>query len=153
MGTATWRRRSTGANPSDTDKTNHLVTTPAATAGNYLLYKTGTPVNASNASIPENSLNLVGQKFMDPRRAMPQSTPIYRMFPASKSNTTDPDDAVTSLNHNVEAVFIEGHQHERAAQLRQARLLPSGRRAVDGPAQVLPQSTSRSRTTRPIRTL
>jgi hypothetical protein len=95
-----------GANPKDTDKTNHLVTTPAATAGNYLLYKNGTPVNASNASISENNLNLVGQKFMDPSGG-PQSTPIYRMFPASKSNTTDPDDAVTSLNHNVEAVFIK----------------------------------------------
>ena len=94
-----------GANPSDADKTNHLVTTPAATSGDYILYKDGTPVNASNASISENSLNLVGQKFMDPNGGGPQSTPIYRMFPASKSNTTDPDDAVTSLNHNVEAVF------------------------------------------------
>jgi len=27
------------------------------------------------------------------------------MFPASKSNTTHPDDAITSLNHNVEALF------------------------------------------------
>lgn len=96
-----------GANPSDADKTNHLVTTPAATAGNFLLYKNGTPVNASNASISENTLNLVGQKFMDPNGGGPQSTSIYRMFPASKSNTTDPDDAVTSLNHNVEAVFIK----------------------------------------------
>jgi hypothetical protein len=29
------------------------------------------------------------------------------MFPASKSNTVDPDDAVTSLNHNVEKLFID----------------------------------------------
>jgi hypothetical protein len=96
-----------GANPSDADKTNHLVTTPAAMTGDYLLYKNGTPVNASNASISENTLNLMGQKFMDPNGGGPQSTPIYRMFPASKSNTTSPDDAVTSLNHNVEAVFIK----------------------------------------------
>jgi hypothetical protein len=49
----------------------------------------------------------MGQKFMDPNGGGPQSTPIYRMFPASKSNTTEPDDAVTSLNHNVEAIFIK----------------------------------------------
>ncbi len=127
-----------GANPSDADKTNHLVTTPAAMAGNYLLYKDGTPVNASNASISENSLNLTGQKFMDPSGG-PQTTPIYRMFPASKSNTTDPDDAVTSLNHNVESGVHRRHQHGRAAELRQARLLPPGRRAVDGSAQVFPR--------------
>ena len=95
-----------GDNPKDADMTNHLVTTPAATAGNYILYKDNTAVNASNASISENSLNLVGQKFMDPSGG-PQSTSIYRMFPASKSNTTTPDDAVTSLNHNVEAIFIK----------------------------------------------
>ncbi len=94
-----------GANPSDKDKTNHLVTTPAATDGTFVLYKDNTPVNASNGSLSENVLNLVGQKFLDPQTMQPQQTSIYRMFPASKSNTTDPDDAVTSLNHNVEAVF------------------------------------------------
>jgi len=96
-----------GANPSPMDPTNHSVTTPAAGSGDFVLYRPGTPVNASNGSIAENSLNLVGHKFMDPNTGMPQSTSIYRMFPASKSNTTDPDDAVTSLNHNVEEVFIK----------------------------------------------
>jgi hypothetical protein len=95
-----------GENPSAMDPTNHNVTTPASMGTNFTLYKSGTAVNSANSSIPENNLNLVGQKFMDPAGG-PQSTSIYRMFPASKSNTTDPDDAVTSLNHNVEAIFIK----------------------------------------------
>jgi len=94
-----------GDNPTAKDPTNHDITVPVAMTGNYVLYKPGTAVNAANSSIQENTLNLVGQKFLDPQTMMPQSTSIYRMFPASKSNTTDPDDAVTSLNHNVEAVF------------------------------------------------
>jgi len=70
-----------------------------------LLYKAGTPVNRANASIPERELNLVGQKFLVPGTSTPQTTPIYRMFAASKSNSTDPDEAITSLNNNVEALF------------------------------------------------
>jgi hypothetical protein len=45
------------------------------------------------------------QKFLDPNTGMPQQTSIFRVYSGSKSNTTDPDEAITSLNHNVEAVF------------------------------------------------
>jgi hypothetical protein len=96
-----------GDNPTEADPTNFKVTKPAAMSGDFLLYKDGTAVNASNASLTESTLNLVGQKFMDPISGMPQQTSIYRMFAASKSNTTRPDDAVTSLNHNMEQVFIK----------------------------------------------
>jgi hypothetical protein len=34
-------------------------------------------------------------------------TSIYRMFPASKSNTIEPDDAINTLNHNLEALWQE----------------------------------------------
>jgi hypothetical protein len=64
-----------------------------------ILYHGGTPAMLANVAIPEAQLNLVDQKFPG------QSTSVYRMFPASKSNTTHPDDAVTSLNHNVEVLF------------------------------------------------
>jgi hypothetical protein len=30
---------------------------------------------------------------------------VYRLFPGSKSDTTDQDDDITSINHNVEALF------------------------------------------------
>jgi len=96
-----------GENPTSMDPTNHNITAPVSMANTYTLYKGGTPVNGSNASIAEATLNLVGQKFLNPSDMSPQQTSIYRMFPASKSNTTTPDDAVTSLNHNVEQVFAK----------------------------------------------
>jgi len=67
------------------------------------LYAPGTPANAANQAIGEEDLVLdeTAQKFTG------QSTSIYRMFPASKSNTIDPDDAITSLNLNTEALFAQ----------------------------------------------
>jgi hypothetical protein len=103
-----------GENPSDADRTNIHVSTPASMDTKYQLYKAGTAVNKSNASIPEVMLNLVNlpdgsQKFLDPNTMAPQQTSIYRMFPASKSNTVEPDQAITSLNHNVEAIFLKAN--------------------------------------------
>jgi len=79
-----------------------------------LLYKLGTPTNLGNRPPldgPTGDLELDDKsqtlyvKGTTPRQLA--ATSIYRMFPASKSNTTDPDDAITSLNHNVEAVFTQ----------------------------------------------
>jgi hypothetical protein len=67
----------------------------------FILYHAGTPANIANQAIDETKLTLVNQKFTG------QQTSIYRMYPASKSNTILPDDAVTSLNHNVEALFAK----------------------------------------------
>ncbi len=75
------------------------MNTTVVSAANRILYKAGTPANMANQAIGETHLTLVGQKFPG------QQTSVYRMFPGSKSNTIDPDDAVTSLNHNVEALF------------------------------------------------
>jgi hypothetical protein len=86
-------------NPVDSDPTN-AHNTVEVSAQDFLLYKAHTPANEGNKAIDETQLTLVGQKFSG------QQTSIYRMFPASKSNTTDPDDDVTSLNHNVEALFL-----------------------------------------------
>ena len=84
---------------------NRSVTKPADAMHDYILYKKGTATNvASKPFDSEAQMHLVGQKFLNPDMS-PQQTSIYRMFPASKSNTTDPDDAITSLNHNVEALF------------------------------------------------
>ena len=90
---------------SNPDATNNTTLTTPASTHDFLLYKGGTPVNRANASIAEPELNLVGQKFLVPGTSTPQTTSIYRMFAASKSNTTDPDEAITSLNNNVEALF------------------------------------------------
>jgi hypothetical protein len=95
-----------GANPDPMDPTNALVA-GAASDHDFLLYKGGTPVVQSNVAKSETELNLdtTSQKFLVPGTTTPQSTSIYRMFPASKSNTIIPDEAITSLNNNVEHLF------------------------------------------------
>ena len=94
-----------GDNPAEKDPSNLLIK-GAASDHDFLLYKGGTLVASSNASKPEAELNLVGQKFLAPDTLAPQSTSIYRLFPASKSNTVVPDEAITSLNNNVEHLFL-----------------------------------------------
>jgi hypothetical protein len=66
-----------------------------------VLYKAGTAADSGNQPIAEKDLKLdkATQKFTG------QQTSIYRMFPASKSNTTHADDAISSLNFNVAHVF------------------------------------------------
>jgi hypothetical protein len=92
-------------NPSDTDPLNQMVSKPA-NAMDHVLYKGGVPANAANQPNLESQMRLVGQKFMlASDMTKPAQTSIYRMFPASKSNTIDPDAAITSLNHNVEVLF------------------------------------------------
>lgn len=85
-------------NPTAEDPLNQANTTVVSML-DHILYKGGTAANLSNQALSDTQLRLVGQKFVG------QQTSVYRMFPGSKSNTIDPDDAVTSLNHNVEALF------------------------------------------------
>jgi len=91
-------------NPTAADPLNQMVTKPA-NMDDHVLYKGGTPANQANRPFLETELRLVGQKLMKADGMTPAQTSIYRMFPASKSNTTDPDAAITSLNHNVEFLF------------------------------------------------
>jgi hypothetical protein len=67
----------------------------------HLLYKAGTMAKDGNSPIREDLLTL------DPKtQTFPGSqTSIFRMFPASKSNTIDADEAIATLNHNVETLF------------------------------------------------
>ena len=90
-------------NPNQTGKDATVISTT-----DYLLYKAGTPADFANQPIAETDLMLdaAAQKFTN------QQTSIYRLFPAAKSNTPDADDAVRSLNFNVEALFAQA-----AAQL------------------------------------
>jgi hypothetical protein len=89
-----------GVNPLDTDSNNQHDETVVCNE-DHLLCRKGTKANEGNRAIAVNDL-----KFDEKTQSFPgQQTSIYRMFPASKSNTIDADDAITSLNHNVEAVF------------------------------------------------
>jgi hypothetical protein len=86
---------------------NNLGVTKAPSPVNHVLYAGGTPANQANTPHSSDAeVRLVNQKFMlASDMSKPAQTSIYRMFPASKSNTTDPDAAITSLNHNVEVLF------------------------------------------------
>jgi hypothetical protein len=92
-------------NPSSTDPNNANNHTVVSTM-DFILYKGGTQASDGNAAIEEKDLVLdpVNQTFTKAGGASAAAS-IYRMFPASKSNETHPDDAITSLNHNVEALF------------------------------------------------
>jgi hypothetical protein len=96
-------------NPTMEDPNNQKDTTVVCADTNHLLCKSGTKANEANRSIPDTQLRLdeASQSFPG------QQTSIYRMYPASKSHSVDPDDALTSLNHNVEALFLKAAQAGR----------------------------------------
>jgi hypothetical protein len=87
-------------NPSEADPFNANAEEVPDHGG--LLFKEGTKLKDANRSVPEKDLTFdaATQKF-------DHTTSVYRMFPASKSNTTHPDDAITSLNFNVQTLFEE----------------------------------------------
>jgi hypothetical protein len=90
------------SNPTHDDPDNRQDTTVISTDP-HLLYRQGTTAQAGNQPISEVDLRLDEGTQSFPG----QQTSIYRMFPASKSNSTHPDDAITSLNHNTEALFAQ----------------------------------------------
>jgi len=99
-------------NPNADDPNNLNNSTIVADHGNFLVYKPGVPANQGDQSLAEKDLVLDGdsQTFRVKATGAIAQTSIYRMFPASKSNTVDPDDAISSLNHNVEQLFLRAQQ-------------------------------------------
>jgi hypothetical protein len=87
-------------NPSGDDPDNLNVTEAVASVDSKL-YRGGTPANRANQAIPESELRLDVETQSFPG----QQTSIYRMFPASKSHSIEPDAALSSLNFNVGALF------------------------------------------------
>jgi hypothetical protein len=67
-----------------------------------LLFQTGLALKDGNHPFDENQLTLT-----EATQTFDKTTSVYRMYPASKSNTTHPDDAITSLNFNVQTLFDE----------------------------------------------
>jgi hypothetical protein len=97
-------------NPTSTDPTNSMDTT-IVSPHSFILYKGGTDAAHGNVPLQESDLTLdaTQQKFLNASDGSPQGTSIYRMFPGSKSNEVSPDPAITSLNHNVEALFASAN--------------------------------------------
>ena len=88
-------------NPSTMDPAERMDST-VVSMQDFILYKAGTTAQLANRAItPYPMLDEATQKFPG------QQTSIYRVFPGSKSDNTDPDPAVSSLNHNVEVLFSQ----------------------------------------------
>lgn len=87
-------------NPDPNDPFNDKVTVTPAHGG--ILFKQGLALKDGNHSLDEAALT-----FTEATQKFGQTTSVYRMYPASKSNTTHPDDAITSLNFNVQTLFDE----------------------------------------------
>jgi hypothetical protein len=100
-------------NPSLMDPNNKLDTTVVSPA-DFLLYAHGTTLQDGNTPIDERNLTLDAAT-----QTFAQRTSVYRMYPASKSNTVDPDPAITSLNFNMEALFAKsGGPNEKRSHYR-----------------------------------
>jgi len=124
-------------NPTDADPTSQVVRLPANPA-DHILYEGGTPANQANRPFQDRDIRLVGQQLVlasDPTR--PARTAIYRAFPASKSNTVDPDANVSSLNQNVGEIF-RNHPDDKRGNYRLVGaqwMDKPGYFAVNGPIQ------------------
>jgi hypothetical protein len=66
-----------------------------------ILFRGGTRANAGNQAIAEGDLTF----DPDSQTFSGATTSIYRMFPASKSNTSEEDEAIVSLNQSVRELF------------------------------------------------
>jgi hypothetical protein len=98
-------------NPRLTDPSNLEDRTVVCADSRHLLCEAGTTASEGNRPIPERLLRLDERAQLFPG----QQTSVYRMFPASRSNTVEPDPALTSLNHNVETLFANGRLSGRVA--------------------------------------
>jgi hypothetical protein len=87
-------------NPSEDDPFNSEETTTPEHGG--ILFAEGTMLKDGNHPLDETDMN-----FDAATQTFAETTSVYRMYPASKSNTTHPDDAITSLNFNVQTLFDE----------------------------------------------
>jgi hypothetical protein len=87
-------------NPSLDDPDN-LDVTAVVSREDSRLYRGGTPANQANQAISDADLRLDEETQSFPG----QQTSIYRMFPASKSHSIEPDAALSSLNFNVGELF------------------------------------------------
>jgi len=85
---------------------NNPAATPAGTVisrAGGALYQAGTTAANGNRGLPNLTFDDAAQTFPG------QQTSIYRMFPGSKSNTTDLDDDVTSINEIMRARFARAN--------------------------------------------
>ncbi|MDB4934895.1 MAG: hypothetical protein JWP87_1867 [Labilithrix sp.] len=100
-------------NPTLNDPYNLKDTGVACPAG-YPLCKAGTKTNQGNQPLGETDLHLdeASQSFPG------QQTSIYRMYPGSKSNGIDADEAIGSLNTNMKALFAQKAPNDKRGRYK-----------------------------------
>jgi hypothetical protein len=91
-------------NKNELDPTARVLETPGV---DYVLFPRGTGKAQANVGVPTDALmfNEATQKFM-----VTQATPVFRLYPASKSHTADEDEAITKLNNNLATVFADAQR-------------------------------------------
>jgi hypothetical protein len=72
----------------------------------FLLYKAGTPAAQANTPLDQKFFDVNTQSFRSASGA-PFQTSIYRLFPASKSDTTALDDEVEEINKSMGELFSQ----------------------------------------------
>jgi hypothetical protein len=90
-------------NKNENDATAAVVEVPGV---NYVLFPRGTAKNLANIGRATDQLmfNEATQTFAG------QTTPVYRVYPASKSHTADEDEAITKLNLSVSTIFADAQR-------------------------------------------
>ena len=93
-----------------TDVAPSAVNNPAATPAGTVISRTGGALFQANTTAANGNRGLPNLMFDEATQTFPgQQTSIYRMFPGSKSNTTDLDDDVTSINEIMRARFARAN--------------------------------------------
>jgi hypothetical protein len=103
-----------GDNPKPSDP-NNLQDSSVVSPDDAILFRGGTRANAANQAIAESELRI----DPDSQIFAGTGTSIYRMFPASKSNTAEQDEAIISLNESVRSLFARaGDQSDKRGYYR-----------------------------------
>ena len=107
-------------NPDPGDPLNRRVTNPVSPS-DLILYRGGTPTNQSNIPVSDALLALD-----ETTQSFATTTSIYRVFAASRSESTTIPAEVRSLNDNVQALFQASAATLAGADQRGAYALVGG---------------------------
>jgi hypothetical protein len=133
-----------GMNPLLSDP-NNLSDDRVVRRGDTILFKGGTRANAANQGYVESDLTLDAERQVFEGA----QTSIYRMFPASKSHTTEADGAIDALNINVRSLFEKSRDKLSAADKREHYRL-AGALWMDKPEYFKTNATLMNDTTSPF---
>jgi hypothetical protein len=89
--------------PAAPSNPNSITSGTIISPQSFTLYKGGTPVSATNQFAPVASFDEATQTFRSGN--LPAPTSVYRLYPASKSQTIEEDDEVAQINKAMLSLF------------------------------------------------